>query len=323
MSITKTSVATSSTKVEHPGNTDAGSIIVFGPISPDFSRFPLDIVRLILEASVRHSVSGDDDNFCRRAAYAYCFISKEVKAWIEPVLYEHIVLESSNQVVGFLDALEYKSPAFLARAVKSVSVLDDSFPVNETFKFERLFSRCQSLAKLVCLGSSMRILRTISALSTVPHALRELTIIQPSSAHYLFIQHLSLQKLHIVDFCGTFLGTLNEMARKDKKLLTALRSIRQIFLDSVSVPDNYLTWELKHGTIPLLLLNAPDSGTTVSVHATWRHRKNRRLPDKYFAKDVDMWVKGFDALAEKFDHRLFVTAESPFEFVGELGILKL
>lgn len=237
MSITKTSVATSLTKVEHPENTDAGSIIVFGPISPDFSRFPLDIVRLILEASVRHSVSGDDDNFCRRAAYAYCFISKEVKAWIEPVLYEHIVLESSNQVVGFLDALEYKSPAFLARAVKSVSVLDDSFPVNETFKFERLFSRCQSLTKLVCLGSSMRILRTISALSTVPHALRELTIIQPSSAHYLFIQHLSLQKLHIVDFCGTFLGTLNEMARKDKKLLTALRSIRRSFW----IPYRYRT----------------------------------------------------------------------------------
>lgn len=317
MTIATTSVATSSTKTAQPRKTNAISLTVCTPISNIFSSLPLEIVRLVLEISVRHSVSRHGISSRRVAAFTYCFVSKEIRAWIEPVLYEDIVLESSKQVSGFLNMLEYKSPAFLARVVKSVSIMDDSFPVSETFKFERLFTTCLSLTKLVCLGSSMRILRTIPAPINGKHVLRELTIIRPNSVHYLCSHQLCLQKLRIVDYCGIFLGALIEMARRNEKVLNALRSIRQICLDSVSVPANYLTWELKHGIIPLLLLNTPGAGNTVSIHTIWSRRENEQLPDTFFARDIAMWIKGFDALVKKFEHRLSVTVEFPSKSKSE------
>lgn len=100
---------TSSTEAEQLGKTNAGSLIAFTPVSAIFSSLPLEIVQSVLEMSVRNSVSGEGNSSRRGAAFMYCFVSKEIKAWIEPILYEDIVPESSNRVTWFLNMLEYKS----------------------------------------------------------------------------------------------------------------------------------------------------------------------------------------------------------------------
>lgn len=318
MSLMETSVATASTKLADQEKSLC--LNIYSSMSPIFAELPLDILRLVLEASVYQSLLGDSDddqNDRCQTAYTYCFISKDVRSWVEPILYEKIILESSKQVERFLCTLELKPKEFLARAVKSVWLLDETFPINITYKFEQLFKKCRSMTSLVCRGSSMRILRTTPAAADGSYALRDLTIIKPGAAHYLHIHNLRVEKLHIIDCEGAFLGSLNSAARKDAKLLSALRAMRQVVLDALFIPDNYLTWELRQGFIPLLLLKSPGTDTKVSIRARWCPKRRNQLPQMYFAKDLGIWVAGFDALAQKSGHRLLVTVEEPSDVENE------
>lgn len=122
-----------------------------------------------------------------RSEYACCLVSKLVKAWVEPMLYEKVVLESSNQVMAFLNALEFKPVGLLTRIVKAVCIPDNSFPEDSIDRFPLLFNRCLSLEHLTYLGDEpcSRILQTFLEVQSAPHAPRELTTIQPSQENAL------------------------------------------------------------------------------------------------------------------------------------------
>lgn len=180
------------------------SLVVPVQMSRAISEFPTEIVRLVFETSVAPGAQVGGDQQRQRSGYACCLVSKEVKAWVEPMLYERVVLESSTQVMAFLDALELKSAGFLSRTMKAVWILDNSFPDNAINRFQLLSSKCLSLEHLVYLGDEpcSRILQTLLEVHSAPLALRELTVIQPrhDNALCLDLTHqLSIQKLQIVD----------------------------------------------------------------------------------------------------------------------------
>lgn len=129
-----------------------------------------------------------------------------------------------------------------------------------------------------------------------------------SAAYYLWTQKLCLQRLGIHDYYGTSLWSLIALDRRE-----------QIIIKSAPVYMPNLPWfcsctcqisELKYKNIPLLLLDSPSDGTTVSIHTVWRRRKKPTTPGNGY----------FYALAEKFDHGLSVTAEFPSKLKSELDI---
>lgn len=80
-----------------------------------------DILRLVFETAVQWDAY---DNRYRQTAHRLFLVSKDVNAWVEPMLYENVVLESSEQVAAFLSAFRFKPAEFLARTVKAVRILD-------------------------------------------------------------------------------------------------------------------------------------------------------------------------------------------------------
>lgn len=252
----------------------------FGHIPQRLVDFPTEIVRLIFEASVTPGRRADDDQERQRTAYACCLVSKEVKAWMEPMLYEKVVLESSDQVMAFLDALESKSAEFLARTVKTVWILNNSFPEKAVDRFRCLFSACISLRRFACLGNEPcgKLLQFIPKPQNGSHALQELTIIQPGekTAFYLDLSHLSIQRIQIIDGYVLYAMALSRRAFTDKMFGDALREIPHISFDFLDVPRRVHSCLIQRRLIRPLLTRGMPGQKAVFVYDPARSR--HKLP---------------------------------------------
>lgn len=136
------------------------------------------------------------DNRHRQTARRLCLVSKQVNAWVEPMLYENAILESSKQVVAFLSAFRFKPAKFLARTVKAVWILDHELNFGALYHSFCIFNICHSSERLVCLDSIPCIRILLSFLNPkLDHTTFEnLAILQSGSdtAHYISLQSLSL-----------------------------------------------------------------------------------------------------------------------------------
>ncbi|KAG6836546.1 hypothetical protein H0H93_006926 [Arthromyces matolae] len=86
----------------------AGIAIVSG-------RVPHELQRSIFETAAR-----DDTKVARRLA----FVSKHVRAWIEPILYECIILRSRRHVSALSDTISIKPKGFFTPIVHSLAIGD-------------------------------------------------------------------------------------------------------------------------------------------------------------------------------------------------------
>lgn len=152
------------------GQTHKSTVSDLTPII--FATFPTEIVRLVFEASVTPGLRAADEQQRQRTAYVYCFISKDVRDWGEPLLYKKVVLDSRKQVMSFFRAMKNKPMQFLAHAVKTVWILD-KYPHDSSDQLHILFSRCILLKRLTIIESelSMDTLRNIPKPLIGPYAL--------------------------------------------------------------------------------------------------------------------------------------------------------
>lgn len=220
-----------------------------------FATFPTEIVRLVFEASLTPGLRAADEQQRQRTAYAYCLISKDVRAWVEPLLYEKVVLESRDQVTSFLRVLEIKPATFLARTVKTVWILKEKLHLDTVDQLSIVFSRLPLLERFTIIDSwqSMRFLQNIPEPQGGPYVLQELTIIKASSASAtkLVLPHLTLQRLHIINCSSKFLIAFFRRALGDRVLLDILRAIPQIYLDFTTIPSLITSSLIKIKAVPL------------------------------------------------------------------------
>lgn len=284
-------------------------------ISRGLSDFPTEIVRLVFEASVTPGRRADNDRQRQRTAYTCCLVSQEVKAWVEPMLYEKVVLESSKQVMAFLDALESRSAEFLARTVKTVWILDETVLDDAIDRFHYMFSNCLCLEVLVSFDDYFcsKLLRLIPKPQNGLHALQELTIIQPGhrAARNLDLTHLSIQRLQIIDGHISFATSLYDRASTDEMFAGALRAIPHISFDFAVIPNMHHTSIIKSNLVPLLTQGMPGSKNVLCLRSSsvTRHRPDLEI----VLKDVDSWVKTFDADVQRCGGRLLVCGKSDLE----------
>lgn len=304
--------------------------VASGRSSPTFPSLPIDIVRLVFEVSVTPSLRAGDEQQRQRTAYALCLVSKNVKDWVEPLLYEKVVLESREQVIGFLRALEIKPTTFLARAVKTVWLLhkfvfhDVNNVVHDAFnQLPLMLSKLPLLERLTFFDGwdSMLVLSNISKSQSGPYMLQELTIIEASSntARSLDLRHLTIQKLHFINCSKTFFEFLLERANGDKVILDTLRAIPQVYLDFISIPGIAFTSYLKSIVIPLWILPSPELISVLHIRAsstTPAQRYGSPADDEnvdldpqdsagYF-DEADSWVKYFNLDVQRYGARLVV-----------------
>lgn len=306
--------------------------VASGRSSPTFPSLPIDIVRLVFEVSVTPSLRAGDEQQRQRTAYALCLVSKNVKDWVEPLLYEKVVLESREQVIGFLIALEIKPATFLARGVKTVWILNEELPRDTADHLSILFSKCPLLERFTIIDSwlSMRILQSIPELQSGPYVLQELTIIKASSAtaRSLDLTHFAIQKLHLIDCSPAFFDTLYKRALDDNVLLDKLRAIPQIFLDCMAVRSVELAASLKFRAISLWIPPSPESISVLHIRtsSTPPARRNHSLSDyrpvvadfylrnrANYTDDADSWVKCFDSDVQRCGAKLVVNTKSEVE----------
>lgn len=191
-----------------------------------FVTLPEDILRLFFDAAF-HSETQEDKQ-CRRTARNCCLASKALKVWVEPMLYQKVVLETSKQVLAFLNTMWLKRDEFLARAVKSIWILDKTFTVDMLYESYLIFAKCQSLDNFAFLGFEpcIRVLQNIPKPRNGRYKLRELAIMQPDSksVRHFSLRYLSIQTLQFINNSKeSFLDTLFQRLGVDEKLLDALR----------------------------------------------------------------------------------------------------
>lgn len=232
-----------------------------------FATFPIEIVRLVFEASVTPGLRAADEQQRQRTAYVYCFISKDVRDWVEPLLYKGVVLDSRKQVMSFFRATKNKPMQFLAHAVKTVWI--DEYPYDSFDQLHILFSRCILLKRLKIIESelSIDILRNIPKPFIGPYALQELTIVDARllTPRILDLPHLTLQKLHIINCSTVFLIVLFRRALGNKGLLDTLRLIPQIYLDFTTIPSIKTSALIKCRAIPLWINSSPESISVLNI----------------------------------------------------------
>lgn len=193
-----------------PSNKGQGHNATISDLTPFiFASFPTEIVRLVVEVLITPGLRAHDEQQRQRIAYVFCLVSKDVKAWVEPLLYEKVILESHEQVMSFLRALKIKPATFLARAVKIVRILNGELPRDTMDQIHIVFSRCPILERFTIIGSwlSMRILQNIPKPQSGPYVLQELTIIEAGSvtATKLVLPHITLQRLQIINCSSIFI----------------------------------------------------------------------------------------------------------------------
>lgn len=234
MSLDEGSLSITSDKIKESDITDYMTALSI--TSTSSTTLPTDILRLVFETAVQPDAY---DNRHRQTTHKCCLVSKEVNSWVEPMLYENIVLESSKQVAAFHGAFRLKLAEFLARTVKAVWILDSELNVGALYRLFRIFNICHSLERFVCLGSNpcIRILKNIPKPQNGPYNLRELAILQPGSdtARYLSLRYLSLSKLQLINSGGPLPDALCLRLDIDEELLDALRAIPKIYFDYTSI----------------------------------------------------------------------------------------
>lgn len=237
--------------------------IVFNSKPFIFARFPTEIVRLVFEASVTPGLRAGDEQQRQRTAYTYCLISKGVRVWVEPLLYENVVMESRMQVKRFLRALEIKPASFLVRAVKTVWMLNEHFPPESSDQLHIIFIKCPLLKRFAILDdwNYIRILHNIPKPQSGIYALQELTIVRASAdfAKTLTLPYLTIQKLILIDCAEIFFDIIHRRALEDKELLDTLRAIPQIYLKFITIPNVRLVYHLKFRSIPLWIQPSPSA----------------------------------------------------------------
>lgn len=286
--------------------------------SSTFPSLPTDIVRLIFEVSITPGLRAGDEQQRQRTAYTYCLVSKDVQAWVEPLLYEKVILESHEQVMSFLRALKIKPATFLARAVKIVRILNEELPRDTVDQIHIVFSRCSLLERFTIIGSCMRILQNIPKPQSGPYVLQELTIIKASSAAAgkLVLPHITLQRLQIINCSSIFLINLFRRAFNDRVLLDTLRAIPHIYLDFTAIPSLITSSLIKSRAIPLWINPSPESISVLrvrassdtpeqNIHSSTADEDTDRYREKSFS-DVDSWIKYFDEEVQKCGGRLVV-----------------
>lgn len=221
------------------------------------------------------------------------------------MLYEKVVLDTSKQVLAFLNTMWLKRDEFLARAVKSVWILDKTFTVDMLYESYLVFAKCQSLESFACLGSEpcIRVLQNIPKPRNGRYKLREIAIMQPDSetVRHFSLRYLSLQKLQIINSKEPFFDTLLQRLSIDEELLNALRAIPQICIDSIHVPNVHLSNCIKHRVIPLLLPKTPEATNRIYIRVS--HKSHRRKLISY----VDNWIRTFDTYVQQYGDRLHVS----------------
>lgn len=268
-----------------------------------FVTLPEDILRLFFDTAF-HSETQEDKQ-CRRTARNCCLVSKALKAWVEPMLYQKVVLETSKQVLAFLNTMWLKRDEFLARAVKSIWILDKTFTVDMLYESYLIFAKCQSLDNFACLGFEpcIRVLQNIPKPRNGRYKLRELAIMQPDSesVRHFSLRYLSIQTLQFINSKESFLDTLFQRLGVDEELLDALRVIPRICFDSIHVPNVHLSNLLKHRVIPLLLLKVPEATNRIYIRVGHRGRRHKLL------SSVDDWIRAFDTCVQQYGDRLNVS----------------
>lgn len=237
-----------------------------------FARFPTEIVRLVFEASVTPGLRTGDEQQRQRTAYTYCLISKGVRVWVEPLLYEKAVLESRIQVKRFLRALEIKPASFLVRAVKTVWILNEHFPPESSDQLHIIFIKCPLLKRFAILDdwNYIRIMHNIPKPQSGINALQELTIVRASVdlAKTLTLPYLTIQKLILIDCAEVFFDTIHRRALEDKELLDTLRAIPHIYLEFITIPNVRLAYHLKFRAIPLWIQPSPESVSILHIRSS-------------------------------------------------------
>lgn len=288
--------------------------------SSTFPSLPTDIVRLIFEVSITPGLRAGDEQQRQRTAHTYCLVSKDVKAWVEPLLYEKVVLESRQQVRSFLRALEIKPAAFLARAVKTVWILEAYLISDTAIQLPILFSKCPLLENFAFIDSwiNIQILQNIPKPQSGPFVLQELTIIKasPAAAGKFALPHTTLQRLQIINCSPIFLVTLFRRALNDRVLLDTLRATPQIYLDFIATPSLKTSSLIKSKAIPLWINPSPESISVLHIRASSDTPAPGIHPlaavievdrrEEEFFSDVDLWIKYFDEDVQKCGGRLVV-----------------
>lgn len=288
-------------------------------------------MQLVFEASVTPGMRAGDERQRQRTAYAYCLISKCVKAWVEPLLYEKIVLKSREQVIRFLRALKIKHATILARAVKTVWILNEYIPRDTSEQLHILFSKCPLLKRFTIMDTSecIKILRNIPSPQSGMYALQELSIVRPSvvTAESLSLPHLTIQKLILIDCSDIFFDIILRRALEDKELLYTLRSIPHIYLNFLTIPNVTLASHVKFRAIPLWIQPSPESVSILHICSSNTLPSKRIDPfvvlglppllhvEKYF-DDVDSWITYLATDVRRWEGRLVVRTLSD----AELGI---
>lgn len=302
-----------------PSNKGQGHNATISDLTPFiFASFPTEIVRLVFEVLITPGLRAHDEQQRQRIAYVFCLVSKDVKAWVEPLLYEKVILQSDEQVMSFLRALKIKPATFLARAVKIVRILNEELPRGTVDQIHIVFSRCPLLERFTIIGSCMRILQNIPKPQSGPYVLQELTIIKASSvvAGKFTLPHITLQRLQIINCSSIFLVNLFRRALNDRVLLDTLRAIPHIYLDFTAIPCLIMSSLIKSRAIPLWINPSPESISVLRVrassdtpeqntHSSTDDEDADRYREKSFS-DVDSWIKYFDEDVQKCVGRLVV-----------------
>lgn len=278
------------------------------PNTYGFANIPVEIVRKIFEVSVFPSSTVDDDHQRQQTAYACCLVSKDVKDWVEPLLYEKVVLESTSQVVSFLQALKIKAVDFIARTVKKIWILDENLADDAVQQLHRLFSKCISLKSFACIGNDpcSQALRLLRIHFSHSDPLQELAIILPdrSTSDFLRLRGVSTQVFQIIDAKLGLFRTPYGRIRQEDNYAKALRATPRIFFDLTTVPSKRDSLWFKSEFLPLLRLESPESNNILYLRSAPAMARDLDPEERF--DDVDSWVRSFDDEVQQCEGRLVV-----------------
>lgn len=283
-----------------------------------FARFPTEIVRLVFEASVTPGLRAGDEQQRQRTAYTYCLISKGIRVWVGPLLYEKVVLELRMQVKRLLRALEIKPASFLVRAVKTVWILNEYFPTESSDQLHIIFIRCPLLKRFAILDDW----NYIRILHNIPKPQSGIYAASVDLAKTLTPPYLTIQKLILVDCAEIFFDIIHRRALEDKELLDTLRAIPQIYLKFITIPNVRLAYHLKFRAIPLWIQPSPESVSILHICSSTKTIDPfivlgfPRHVEEYF-DDVNSWIKYMETDVQTYGGRLVVNALSDAE-VGSM-----
>ncbi|KLO12907.1 hypothetical protein SCHPADRAFT_940869 [Schizopora paradoxa] len=172
-----------------------------------WTNLSIDVLRLIFEFALEPYPSSSNANLL-------CICST-VTAWLEPLLYEEIVLAKEIDYFPFIEALHSPSSRFPTRHVKKLWLLS-RFPAYSG-GLKSLTQRCPNLEQLVCRSFWLSNMSTeqgsIGIYNDKHKALRKLYVMNTN----LSLEYLSpcplrlLTHLHISEFCRLNYGTLQNL----------------------------------------------------------------------------------------------------------------